>query len=54
MFCDREAGKIYYWPRNGETPGNVNAVIPILETLVNIAGDLDNPVNNVEFHGIVF
>lgn len=53
-FCDRETGKIYYWPRNGETPGNVNAVIPILETLVSIAGDLDNPVDNVEFHGIAF
>lgn len=53
-FCDSEAGKMYYWPRYGETPETVEAVIPVLETIVTIDGTIESPVDNVEFRDIAF
>jgi hypothetical protein len=51
---DRREGKIYYWPREGEDPTRLEAVVPALETLVEVAGSPDRPVRHVEFHGIQF
>lgn len=53
-FCDQTAGKLYYWPRYNETPATIDAVVPVLETLVDIDGTLDNLVSGVEFNGITF
>ncbi len=49
-----EDGKIYYWPRYGETPDNVKAVIPTCETLINIIGEKGNKAENIIFRGITF
>ena len=51
---DPVTGKIYYWPRENEDMTNAEVIIPVLETLVQIEGSLDNPVHNIVFRGIRF
>lgn len=53
-FEDLSAGKIYYWPRDGEDMTRAKVFAPVLETLVKIEGSLDNPVSNLQFNGITF
>ena len=40
-FNDTETGKVYYWPRSGESVNTIEAIAPVHETLVCIEGDLD-------------
>ncbi len=51
-FHDQVAHKIYYWPREGEDLGT--AVVPVQETLLDVAGTLDRPVEHVHFKGLHF
>ncbi len=51
-YHDIDAGKVYYYPFQGETVKD--AVVPAIETLVNIEGTLDRPVENVRFENIAF
>ncbi len=53
-YEDLAAGKIYYWPREGENLAKVRVVAPALETLVRVTGSLDRPVAQVSFSGIEF
>jgi hypothetical protein len=53
-FEDLAAGKIYYWPRDGEDMTRANVFAPVLETLVQIEGSPDRPVANIQFKGITF
>jgi hypothetical protein len=53
-FEDVHAGKIYYWPRAGEDLAHADVVAPLLETLVDIEGSLDNPLENIQFQGVTF
>lgn len=53
-FEDLPAGKIYYWPREGEDMMRAKAFAPRLETLVRIEGSPDQPVANIEFKDIAF
>lgn len=53
-FYDTETAKLYYWPRYGETQASVDAVVPALETLVNIEGSTTSKVSNISFRGITF
>lgn len=48
-FCDGENRKLYYWPRSGETQDAVDAVVPVLETLVSVEG-----AANISFRGVTF
>ena len=40
-FEDVNAGKVYYWPREGEDMTRAEVIAPALETLVKIEGTLD-------------
>ncbi|MCO6046213.1 right-handed parallel beta-helix repeat-containing protein [Aeoliella sp. ICT_H6.2] len=51
---DRQAGKVYYWPRTGEDLARIEVIAPALETLVKVSGSLDRPVGHVVLHGIGF
>ncbi len=53
---DMEKGIILYFPRPGQKMEDVEAVVPVLETLVHVAGDTSTGerVRNVHWHGIVF
>jgi hypothetical protein len=53
-FQELLSGKIYYWPREGENPAKSQVVVPVLETLVQIEGSLDNQVSNITFKNIAF
>jgi hypothetical protein len=53
-FEDLWAGKIYYWPREGEDMTKAKVFAPALETLVQIEGSSAKPVTNIQFKGITF
>ncbi len=53
-FEDFDNGKIYYWPRKGEDMAKAKVVVPYLENLLSIEGNLDNPVSYIEFKNIKF
>ena len=53
-FEDLAAGKTYYWPRAGEDVARARIFVPAAETLVDIEGTLDQPVDNIQFKGITF
>lgn len=53
-FHDVAARRIYYWPRPDENLAHATAVVPLQETLLDIAGTLDRPVHHVEFKGLHF
>lgn len=53
-FEDVNNGKLYYWPRSGEDMNQATVVVPVLENIVQIEGNLDTPVSYVSFEGIGF
>lgn len=53
-FADRAAGRVYYWPRDGEDLAQARVIVPALETLVRIEGTPDRPVRHFTFEGIGF
>ncbi|MFM2082168.1 MAG: hypothetical protein RL380_859, partial [Verrucomicrobiota bacterium] len=53
-FEDLAAGKIYYWPRAEEDLATAKVFAPALETLVEISGTADAPVENISFKNISF
>lgn len=53
-FCDSISGELYYWPRNGEETSTLEAVVPVLETLVSVSGEDGDWVENITFDGITF
>ncbi len=54
-WCQEPAtGRLLYWSRDGEDLARLTAVVPVLETLVNVSGSLDQPVAHLEFRGIGF
>jgi len=53
-YLDKRARKLYYWPRKGEDLATANVVAPVLENLVKIEGNAENPVSGIRFNGISF
>lgn len=53
-YHDTKTNKIYYMPRPGENMTRAEAVIPTLETLVDIVGTIDRPVEHIQFKNINF
>ncbi len=53
-FLDISNRKLYYWPRSNENLLTASVVAPLLETLVRIEGNIDNPVSDIYFKGISF
>lgn len=51
---DPQNGQIYYWPRPGENLDTADVIVPHLETLVEVRGTVDRPVENIHFRGIGF
>ncbi len=53
-YHDMKTNKLYYLPREDEDMRNTDAIVPALETLVEITGTLDRPVRHIQFKGISF
>ena len=54
FYFDAPNRKFYYYPRQGESPKNLKAEIPMLEQLLVIQGNEQHPVHHVEVKGISF
>lgn len=53
-FQDYPSGKIYYLPKDGEDMNTAEAIVPVLESLVDVDGWRERPVHNVTFSNITF
>ncbi len=53
-YLDRLKGKIYYYPKSGEDITTAKVVAPVLESLVEVKGTADTPVQHVYFKNIAF
>ncbi|MBQ7423051.1 MAG: right-handed parallel beta-helix repeat-containing protein [Prevotella sp.] len=53
-WYDVREGKLYYMPRKGEELETVEAVVPAIETVIEVVGTAERPVRNVTFRGIEF
>lgn len=53
-YQDYPSGKIYYYPREGEDMASATAVVPVLETLVDVNGSRERRVSDVRFENVSF
>ena len=53
-YFDKRQRKLYYMPLADEDMRTAETIIPVLETLVEITGTLDRPVQHIQFKGIHF
>ena len=53
-YHDINTRKVYYYPRSGENMASAQAIVPAVETLVQVLGTIDNPVKYVQFKNIHF
>lgn len=51
-YHDIRSHKLYYYPRQGEDMAKATAVVPAVETLVQVEGTLDRPVQHVTFRNV--
>lgn len=53
-YHDINTRKVYYYPRKGEDMKSASVIAPAVETLVQVEGTLDRPVEHIRFQGISF
>ena len=53
-YQDREAGRIVYWPLEGETLADMEAFAPTRAAVLRVNGTAEAPVNNVRIKGVTF
>ncbi|WP_392675839.1 IPT/TIG domain-containing protein [Streptomyces sp. LN785] len=53
-FLDSAASKLYYAPKNGDRVAGLDVELPRLETLLQGAGSLRDPLHDVTFAGLQF
>lgn len=53
-YLDRSEKMLYYIPKEGQDMAKVNAVVPAIETLMELKGTLDDPVRLIQFEGLDF
>ncbi|NGM64520.1 L-rhamnose mutarotase [Sphingobacterium sp. SGR-19] len=53
-FLDEDAGKVYYYARDGEDMARADVIFPFLETILEIEGTLEDPVSHVHIEGLSF
>lgn len=51
---DRKSNRLYYKPLPGQTIDRIHVVAPVVEQLLNLAGEKGKPVENLEFRNIQF
>lgn len=51
-YLDRTNNRIVYWPLPGEDMSKAHVVAPSIESIIRIAGDKDNPANNITIKGL--
>ena len=51
-YLDRTRGKVVYWPLPGEDMSAAQAIAPIVESIITLAGTNDSPVRDVTIRGL--
>lgn len=46
-YLDRNEAKLYYVPKEGQTPENIRAYLPIFDEMIKISGTLEKPVKGI-------
>lgn len=53
-YLDEDKHLLYYWPRKGEVMSKAEAIVPYLETLVDVQGSKESSVSHIRFENISF
>ncbi|MFH0800991.1 MAG: right-handed parallel beta-helix repeat-containing protein [bacterium] len=53
-YLDRSSGWLYYIPRSGENLATADVELPVVETLIEGNGTMENPISNICFEGLTF
>lgn len=53
-YLDKANARLYYYPKKGQDINNSKTIVPVLESLVQIEGNIDRPVSNIRFENISF
>lgn len=53
-FLDEDEGKVYYYKRDGEDIEHAEVIFPYLETILEMAGTLEEPVSHIQVEGLSF
>lgn len=53
-YFNNETGKLYYYPKPGETPENVEVVLPRLRQFIRVEGEPGKRVSDLHFVGLTF
>lgn len=53
-YFDKTEGRLYYVPCADETPETVEAIVPVLDTLVHFKGCKDRPVSHIRLENLAF
>lgn len=53
-YLDTKTGVLSYKPLDGQRPGNVSFVAPMIQSLMQVHGEPDKPVHDLAFEGIAF
>ena len=53
-YLDQTTGWLYYIPLEGEDLNSADVELPVVETLIQGAGTLYSPVQNIQFKGLAF
>ncbi len=51
-YLDRKEGKVVYWPLPGEDMAQATVLTPTVESIIQIQGDRNKPVNNITLQGL--
>lgn len=53
-YFDRMQSEVFYIPKNGESVQDSEIIVPTLEKLVELEGNIEKTINNITFEGIAF
>lgn len=53
-FLDRTAGRLVYWPLEGEDMTKARVIAPKMERIIHIAGEQDKKAENITIRGLKF
>lgn len=53
-YLNNETGDLYYKPEQGKTMADLEVIVPVVETLWEVKGTLDKPIENIEVYGLTF
>ncbi len=53
-YLDREAGRVVYWPLEGERGDTLQALAPVTESVLCLAGSAEAPVRDIHIKGVGF